>query len=238
MIQWMLLLQEFDVEIRDKKDAENVVADHLSRLEREAEPIPIRDEFSDEQIMQMTHASQWYVNICKYLVASMYPIGASKAVKEGLESNAKLCNEQVMHKCIPKSEIQSILHFCHSRTEGGLYGSIWVEARATKNNDAKIVVDFVKSNIFYKFGVLKALISIQGSHFCNCAMAILLEKYGVVGQPFVVTNVFPYGGVVEVRNEANNSTFKVNGHQLKPYLEGLNLNSTMGEVEIITLVES
>ncbi|RDX95399.1 hypothetical protein CR513_22099, partial [Mucuna pruriens] len=54
--------------------------------------------------------------------------------------------------------------------------------------------------------------------------------------PFVVTNVFPYGAV-EVRGEASNHTFKVNGHKLKPYHEGLNLSSTMGEVEIITLVE-
>ena len=29
----MLLLQEFDIEIRDKSGAENVVADHLSRIE-------------------------------------------------------------------------------------------------------------------------------------------------------------------------------------------------------------
>ncbi|RDY13636.1 hypothetical protein CR513_01393, partial [Mucuna pruriens] len=41
--------------------------------------------------------------------------------------------------------------------------------------------------------------------------------------------------VVEVRDEANNNTFKVNGHQLKPYHEGPNLNSSMGEVEIIKL---
>ncbi|RDY06959.1 hypothetical protein CR513_08987, partial [Mucuna pruriens] len=54
--------------------------------------------------------------------------------------------------------------------------------------------------------------------------------------PFVVTNVFPYG-TVEVRDEANNNTFKVNVYQLKPYHEGPNLNSTMGEVEIITLME-
>ncbi|XP_076927296.1 uncharacterized protein LOC143590815 [Bidens hawaiensis] len=32
LIRWILLLQEFDVEIREKKGSENVVADHLSRL--------------------------------------------------------------------------------------------------------------------------------------------------------------------------------------------------------------
>ncbi|RDY07073.1 pol, partial [Mucuna pruriens] len=60
------------------------------------------------------------------------------------------------------------------------YVSRWVEAKATKANDVKIVVEFLKSNIFCKFSVLKALISDQGSHFCNCVMATLLEKYGVV----------------------------------------------------------
>ncbi|RDY08763.1 gag-pol, partial [Mucuna pruriens] len=54
------------------------------------------------------------------------------------------------------------------------YMSRWVEVVATKANDAKVVVNFLK------FGVLKALISDQGSHFCNRAMSSLLEKYGVV----------------------------------------------------------
>ncbi|RDY14354.1 gag-pol, partial [Mucuna pruriens] len=60
------------------------------------------------------------------------------------------------------------------------YVSQWVEAIATKTNDAKVVMDFLKSNIFYRFGVPKALISDQGSHFCNRVISALLHKYGVV----------------------------------------------------------
>ncbi|RDX75739.1 gag-pol, partial [Mucuna pruriens] len=62
------------------------------------------------------------------------------------------------------------------------YVSRWVEAIATKTNDAKVMVDFLKSNNFYRFGVSKALISDQGSHFCNRAMSSLLDKYGVAHQ--------------------------------------------------------
>ncbi|RDY01304.1 gag-pol, partial [Mucuna pruriens] len=65
----------------------------------------------------------------------------------------------------------------------------WVEAIATKTNDAKVVVDFLKSNIFCRFGVLKVLISDQGSHFYNRAMSSLLNKYGVVHK--IVTTYHP-----------------------------------------------
>ncbi|RDY12049.1 hypothetical protein CR513_03211, partial [Mucuna pruriens] len=50
---------------------------------------------------------------------------------------------------------------------------------ATKTNDDKVVVDFLKSNIFCQFGMPKAFISDQGSHFCNKAMSSLLHKYGM-----------------------------------------------------------
>ncbi|XP_070678200.1 uncharacterized protein [Malus domestica] len=53
LIRWMLLLQEFDIEIRDKKGSENVVADHLSRLVHEEEVVPILETFPDEQLMSI-----------------------------------------------------------------------------------------------------------------------------------------------------------------------------------------
>ena len=48
LIRWVLLLQEFDVEIKDKKGTENLVADHLSRLEGANDDIQVNDDFPDE----------------------------------------------------------------------------------------------------------------------------------------------------------------------------------------------
>ena len=57
LIRWILLFQEFDVEIRDKKGSENVVADHLSRLENLDEEYDevssIKDEFPDEYLYSL-----------------------------------------------------------------------------------------------------------------------------------------------------------------------------------------
>ncbi|RDX92496.1 hypothetical protein CR513_25366, partial [Mucuna pruriens] len=65
------------------------------------------------------------------------------------------------------------------------------EAIATKTNDAKVVVDFLKSNIFCRFGVPKFVISDQGNHFYNRAMSSLLDMYGVVHR--IATAYHPYG---------------------------------------------
>jgi len=50
LLRWILLLQEFDMEIVDKKGVENGVADHLSRMRIE-DSVPIDDTMPEEQLM-------------------------------------------------------------------------------------------------------------------------------------------------------------------------------------------
>ncbi|KAM1216808.1 hypothetical protein ACFX2J_013049 [Malus domestica] len=68
LIRLMLLLQEFDIEIKDKKGSHNVVADHLSRLVREDKSIPIPEMFPDEQLLSIQVSEPWNADLVNYLV--------------------------------------------------------------------------------------------------------------------------------------------------------------------------
>ena len=50
LIRWVLLVQEFDLEIKDKKGTENLVVDHLSQLEGPRDEVHVNDNFPDEQL--------------------------------------------------------------------------------------------------------------------------------------------------------------------------------------------
>nr|GEU94636.1 reverse transcriptase domain-containing protein [Tanacetum cinerariifolium] len=54
----------------------------------------------------------------------------------------------------------------------------WVEAKALPTNDARVVVKFLKS-LFSQFGILGAIISDRGTHFCNDQFTRVMIKYGV-----------------------------------------------------------
>ena len=59
------------------------------------------------------------------------------------------------------------------------YVSKWVEAIPTHTNDANVVVKFLRSHIFTRFGTPRALITDDGTHFYNKLVDKVQQKYGV-----------------------------------------------------------
>jgi hypothetical protein len=83
LIRWILLLQEFDLEIRDKKGSDNVVADHLSRIFIESSLIPVHDSFPDEQLFEITPKEvPWYADIVNYLAIGKIPFHWTKQARD------------------------------------------------------------------------------------------------------------------------------------------------------------
>ncbi|RVW35885.1 Pol polyprotein [Vitis vinifera] len=89
------------------------------------------------------------------------------------------------------------------------YVSKWVEAIPCKHNDHRVVLKFLKENIFSRFGMPKAIISDGGTYFCNRPFETLLAKYGVKHK--VATPYHPQtSGQVELANrETKNILMKV-----------------------------
>ena len=73
LIRWILLLQEFDLEIRDKKGADNYVADHISRMQIQGSDLLINDYLRDDTLLKVTSSSPWYANLVNFMVTGYLP---------------------------------------------------------------------------------------------------------------------------------------------------------------------
>ncbi|WKA10605.1 hypothetical protein VitviT2T_028170 [Vitis vinifera] len=303
LIRWILLLQEFDLQIRDKKGVENVVVDHLSRLAiaHNSHVLPINDDFLEESLMLLTK-THWYAHIANYLVTGEVPSEWKAQDRKHFFAKIhayyweesflfKYCVDQIIRKCVPEEEQQGILNHCHENACGGHfvsqktamkvlqsrftwpslfkdahimcrgcdrcqrlgkltkrnqmpmnpilivdlfdvwgidfmgpfpmsfgnsyilvgveYVSKWVEAIPCKHNDHRVVLKFLKENIFSRFGVPKGIISDEGTHFCNRPFETLLAKYGVKHKVATPYHPQTFGQVELANRKIKNILMKV-----------------------------
>ena len=115
LIRGVLFLQEFDMEIKDKRGSENVVAGHLSRLESDKgikDHAEIEESFPDEQLLAMEAHLPWYVDFVNYLACNVLPSRLSSQQKKKILYDVKLyqwddpllfkrCPDQVMRISVP-----------------------------------------------------------------------------------------------------------------------------------------
>ena len=135
LIRWVLLLQEFNLQIKDKKGVENVVADHLSRLTiaHDTHSPPINDEFPEESLMQLEKAP-WYAHIANFLTTGEIPAEWKGQDRKYFFAKIhsyyweepflfKYCADQIIRKCVPEEEQQGILNHYHESACGGHFAS-------------------------------------------------------------------------------------------------------------------
>ncbi|XP_070009496.1 uncharacterized protein [Nicotiana sylvestris] len=148
LIRWVLLLQEFDLEICDGKGIENQVADHLLRLEEDEKKVEVEDiteTFPDEQLLAMTmEEALWYADIDNYLASGIVPHKLSSIQKKKFFRDCrcyywdepllfKICVDNMIRRCIPEKDQNSVLQACHASPYGGHFGGIWIAAKVLES---------------------------------------------------------------------------------------------------------
>ncbi|GJY59110.1 reverse transcriptase domain-containing protein [Tanacetum coccineum] len=141
LLRWILLLQEFDVEIRDKKGAENLAADHLSRLENpqsDLEKKEITETFPLETLRMVTFRcdsnTSWFADIANYHAGNFIVKGMSSQQKKKFFKDVKhylwddpylfrICADQVIRQCVYGQVAVDILTACHNGPIGGHHGA-------------------------------------------------------------------------------------------------------------------
>ena len=121
------------MEIKDKKGCDNVIADHLSRVEKptvQEEEKEIEKHFPDEQLFQLSLQSPWYADIVNFLACGVMPQELSYQQRKKLRTDNRFYirdvpllfkrgSDKIIRRCVPESEQGKILHECHASPYGG-----------------------------------------------------------------------------------------------------------------------
>nr|GEZ25158.1 reverse transcriptase domain-containing protein [Tanacetum cinerariifolium] len=143
LLRWVLLLQEFDFKFLDTKGAENLAADHLSRLENPYEnvldPKGINETFPLETLSMVTFrgdsSAPWFADFANHHAGNFIVKGMTSQQKNKFFKDVKhyfwddpflfkICADQVIQRCVHGKEALDILIACHNGPTGGHHGKI------------------------------------------------------------------------------------------------------------------
>ena len=133
LIRWVLMLQEFDLEIKDKNGCDNVIPDHSSRVEQNEtgkEETELKENFPYEQLFKVSFQIPWYADIVNYLACGVVPQEFSYQQKRKLRTDSryyiwddpllfKSGADMIIRRCMPENEQGKILNECHGSPYGG-----------------------------------------------------------------------------------------------------------------------
>ncbi|GJV18361.1 reverse transcriptase domain-containing protein [Tanacetum coccineum] len=142
LLRWVLLLQEFTFKVIDTKGAENLAADHLSRLENPYEnvldPKEVNEKFPLETLNMVTSrgdsSTPWFADYANYHAGNFIVKGMSSQQKNKFFKDVKhyfwddpylfkICADQMIRRCIAGPEALDILEAFHSGPTRGHYGA-------------------------------------------------------------------------------------------------------------------
>ncbi|GJR62895.1 reverse transcriptase domain-containing protein [Tanacetum coccineum] len=145
LLRWVLLLQEFTFKVIDTKGAENLAADHLSRLENPYEnvldPKEVNEKFPLETLNMVTFrgdsSTPWFADYANYHARNFIVKGMSSQQKNKFFKDVKhyfwddpylfkICADQMIRRCVAGQEAVDILTACHSGPTGGHYGANYI----------------------------------------------------------------------------------------------------------------
>ncbi|GKA83445.1 reverse transcriptase domain-containing protein [Tanacetum coccineum] len=139
LLWWVLLLQECDISICDKKRMENLAADHLSRLENPHKDVlenkDINENFPLETLgVISSRSTPWFADIANFHKGNFIVKGMSSQQKKKFFKDVKhyfwdypylirICADQIIRRCVHGQEAFDILKACHEGPTGGHHGA-------------------------------------------------------------------------------------------------------------------